>query len=72
MRMTKEVLRAKLEQLNNLTSNTYDLDYAYSGVRLVRICNEYGGVSDMSERINKKEMAIVLDALLNVTRGEVK
>ena len=72
MRMTKEVLRAKLEQLNSLTSNTYDFDYAYGGVRLVKICNEHGGVSDMSERVKKREMATILDALLNVTRGEVK
>lgn len=66
MTITKAVLAAKIEYLNYITGGSYDLDYAYGGVRLVRLTNEHGGVADMSERVGKPEMARILDTIINV------
>ena len=67
MRMTKTVLRAKLANLNTLTEGkaVFDLDFAYGGVRLVKYTNEHGGVSDISERLDMKEMGYTLDGIIN-------
>ena len=66
MTITKAVLAAKIEYLNTITNDNYDLDYAYGGVRLVRLTNEHGGVADVSERVGKPEMARILDSITNV------
>lgn len=66
MTITKTVLAAKVQYLNSITGGSYDLDYAYSGVRLVRLTNEHGGVADMSERVSKPEMAHILDTIINI------
>ena len=67
MRMTKTVLRAKVEHLNSISGGVkFDLDFAYGGVRLVKYTNEHGGVSDMTERLTIKEMGYALDGIINV------
>lgn len=66
MTITKAILAAKVQYLNYITNGSYDLDYAYGGVRLVRLTNEHGGVADVSERVGKPEMARILDAIINV------
>lgn len=66
MRITKTVLEAKVQYLNYITGGSYALDYAYGGVRLVRLTDEHGGVADMSERVGKPEMARILDSITNV------
>lgn len=66
MTITKAVLAAKVQYLNDITGGSYDLDYAYGGVRLVRLTNEHGGIADMSERVSKPEMARILDSITNV------
>ena len=68
MRMTKEVLRAKVNNINSqlgLDVHKFVLNYAYEGVRLCRETNEHGGTQDISERMSKGEMAKVLDAIYN-------
>jgi len=68
MRITKEVLRAKVNNINGqlgLDTHKFVLNYAYEGVRLCRETNEHGGCQDISERMTKGEMAKVLDAMYN-------
>lgn len=65
-RITKDILRAKVDYLNQLTDGKLTLDYAYGGVRLVKLTNEHGGVADMSERVSKPEMARILDSITNI------
>lgn len=68
MRITKDILRIKVENINNqlgLDAHKFVLNYAYEGVRLCRETNENGGCQDISERMTKGEMAKVLDALYN-------
>lgn len=66
MRITKEILRNKLDMLNSMCSEKYVLDYAYGGVRLCRSTNEYGGLSDMSERVTQFEMGRILDTVVSI------
>lgn len=66
MTMTKEILRAKVENINNVLGSSLTLEYAYGGVRLVKLTNEHGGVVDVSERVSKPEMGRILDAIYNV------
>ena len=65
-RITKDILSAKVDYLNQLTNGKLALDYAYGGVRLVKLTNEHGGAADMSERVSKPEMARILDTMINV------
>lgn len=70
MRMTKSILRAKVNNLNSKLElngvGEFVLDYTYGGVRLVKLTNEHGGVVDVSERVSKSEMGRILDAIYNV------
>lgn len=68
MRITKDILRIKVENINNqlgLDVHKFALNYAYEGVRLCRETNEHGGYQDISERMTNSEMAKVLDAMYN-------
>lgn len=68
MRITNDVLRIKVENINSqlgLTAHKFVLNSAYGGVRLCRETNENGGCQDISERMTKAEMAKVLDAMYN-------
>ena len=68
MRITKDILRIKVENINNqlgLDTHKFVLNYAYEGVRLCRETNEHGGCHDISERMTKSEMANVLDTMYN-------
>ncbi len=68
MRITNDILRIKVENINSqlgLTAHKFVLNSAYGGVRLCRETNENGGCQDISERMTKAEMAKVLDAMYN-------
>ena len=69
MKITKEILQAKVDNINSKLGLTgvgsLVLDFAYSGVRLNKITNEGGGTSDITERLSIKEMAYCLDTLYN-------
>lgn len=47
---TKSPIAAYTKAKGKFTANigNYHLDYAYSGVKLVRMCNEGGGITDIS------------------------
>ena len=67
-RITKDILNIKVQNINSqleLNAHKFVLNYAYEGVRLFRETNEHGGLQDISERMTKKEMAKVLDAMYN-------
>lgn len=65
-RMTNKILQAKVENINlRLGLNgegSFCLTFGCGGVRLHKM-EESGGLSDVSERMTKAEMAKVLDAL---------
>ena len=69
MRMTKSILRAKVNNLNSKLelngAGEFVLNYAYGGVRLCKLTNEHGGLRDISERVSSGEMGRILDAMLN-------
>lgn len=68
MRITNDILRIKVENINSqlgLTAHKFVLNSAYGGVRLCRETNENGGCQDISERMTKAEMAKTLDAMYN-------
>ena len=67
-RITKDILNIKVQNINSqleLNAHKFVLNYAYESVRLFRETNEHGGLQDISERMTKKEMAKVLDAMYN-------
>ena len=67
-RITKDILNIKVQNINSqleLNAHKFVLNYVYESVRLCRETNEYGGLQDISERMTKKEMAKVLDAMYN-------
>lgn len=68
MKITKSVLQEKVNNLNSaleLKTYSYALDYAYNGIALCRIMNDYGGKYFISERVEtKKEMGHILDSIL--------
>ena len=62
MTITKEILNAKVEYLNAISNQTYDLYYAYGKVRLVKR-EEKGGISNVSEFGTKAEIANIITAI---------
>ena len=67
-RITKDILNIKVQNINSqleLNARKFVLNYVYEGVKLCRETNKYGGLQDISERMTKKEMAKVLDAMYN-------
>ena len=63
MTITKEILKAKIDYLNSISKNRYDLIYAYGGVRIV-LCTETGGIVDISVRGTKSTIADILDSMV--------
>jgi len=61
-RITKEILRTKVDNINTVHGLNLTLEYAYGGVRLCKQC-ENGGLSDISVRVTNSEMADILDAI---------
>lgn len=61
-RVTKKELRGLVASINAYSKNTYRLDIAYGGYRLVKEC-ENGGISDVSYRVPAREMMHILDAI---------
>ncbi len=68
MKITAKILDRKVETLNTMTKNCFTIDYAYGGYRLSKICNNSGGIADMSERVTAAEMSRILDSIINVLR----
>lgn len=68
-RVTKTMLHNMINSINSKTKNTYALDIAYGGYRLVKMC-ENGGESDCSYRVTAKEMYYILYALDEVLYRE--
>lgn len=68
-RITQKVLYAKVDAINRdlslESSKGFCLEFAYGGVRLCKHYGEHGGLSDISERMTNREMAMTLDALRN-------
>ena len=62
MKITKEILTAKVEYLNLISNQTYDLYYAYGKVRLVKK-DKKGGISNVSEFGTKAEIANIITAI---------
>ena len=62
MTITKEILAAKVEYLNAISNQTYDLYYAYEKVRLVKK-EEKGGISNVSELGTETEIANIITAI---------
>lgn len=76
MRITKEVLSVKVNNLNNAMhlddSNKFVLNYAYSGVALEQRTNSAGGTRRISERTTNATMAVILDSIENVIYSNLK
>ena len=68
-RITNSILERKVENINRKMNNQagkgFCLEFAYGGVRLCKYVNEHGGLTDISERMSRPEMAKVLDAIYN-------
>ena len=70
MRMSKAVLQEKVNYLNRLVGaengqpNSFELNYAYGGVRLCKRL-ELGGQTEISSRTNLATMAEILDTVEN-------
>lgn len=69
MRITKEVLNAKVNNINTaleLAENEkFVLDWSYGGVALEQRTNSIGGTRRISDRTNNAGMAMILDAIEN-------
>lgn len=63
MKMTKDILRNKVEYLNSIARQKYDVDYAYGGAKLVLV-SEHGGVTEISPRGTKTEIGVIIDAII--------
>ena len=65
MKITEEILEQKLNNVKEAMNNSkLALEYyAYGKVRLCQICNEHGGVRDLSERVSNAEMGRILDTM---------
>lgn len=69
MRITKDVLRAKVNNINTaleLAENEkFILNWSYGGVTLEQRTNSIGGTKRISDRTNNAGMAMILDAIEN-------
>lgn len=61
-RVTRKTLHNMVGCINTLTRETYALDIAYGGYRLVKMC-EHGGEADCSYRMTAREMFYTLEAI---------
>ena len=61
-RITKDHLNYKLEQIQRLTGKTFNIGYAYGGVRL----EANGGSKDISGRVTKRELYDQLATCVNI------
>lgn len=69
MRITKQMLYSKLSTLNHYSRYQYDLNKDINGYRLVKTEKSSGQIS-ISPRLNKREMAYVLDSIINYVYEE--
>jgi hypothetical protein len=69
MRITKDVLRAKVNNINTALelgdNEKFVLSWAYGGVALEKKTNSMGGTKRISDRTNNANMAMILDAIEN-------
>lgn len=69
MRITKQMLYSKLSILNNQSRYQYDLNKDINGYRLVKI-EKSSGETSISQRLTTREMAYVLDSIINYVYEE--
>ena len=69
MRITKQMLYSKLAILNNCSRYQYDLNKDINGYRLVKI-EKSSGETSISQRLTTREMAYVLDSIINYVYEE--
>lgn len=69
MRITKQMLYSKLSILNNQSRYQYDLNKDINGYRLVKI-EKSSGETSISQRLTTREMAYVLDGIINYVYEE--
>lgn len=69
MRRTKTDLYNLVKNLNSALNlddnNKFELDFAYGGVRLCKLTNPHGGMSDLSDRVTISEMYEILCTIEN-------
>ena len=74
-RITNKMLYERLNLLNNVVGhpnprpqeiNTYDIEMAYDGVKLIKYSNNYGGVVDVFKcgYTSKRELFDLIDAFI--------
>lgn len=67
MRITKEILEAKVERLNRTygldNSNAFDLEYAYGKVKVVKKVDNHG-YEDVTIYGTKSEIGYTIDAII--------
>ena len=72
MRISKKVLEAKLNTINTQLKTSdkpyeYSLDWAYGGVKLVKLNKEYQYEIDIhGERLTNKALNTVMEAIINI------
>ena len=69
MRITKQMLYKQLEILNKYSRYQYDLNKDINGYRLVKI-EKSSGETSISQRLTTREMAYVLDSIINYVYEE--
>lgn len=69
MKITKQMLYSKLSILNRYSRYQYDLNKDINGYRLVKI-EKSSGETSISERLTTREMAYVLDSIINYVHEE--
>lgn len=76
MRITKEVLNAKVNNINTaleLAENEkFVLNWSYGGVALEQRTNSMGGTRRISDRTNNANMAMILDAIENTVYATMR
>ena len=76
MRITKEVLNAKVNNINTaleLADNEkFVLNWSYGGVALEQRTNSMGGTRRISDRTNNAGMAMILDAIENTVYATMR
>ena len=69
MRITKQMLYSRLSILNHYSRCQYDLNKDINGYRLVKI-EKSSGETSISQRLTTREMAYVLDSIINYVYEE--
>lgn len=77
MKMSKSVLRMKINYLNYITGREdhedgyYALDDSYGGIKIILRSADGGIVTEMSPRGTKTEIGIILDSMIMLYEREL-